>query len=253
MYPTFASLLASQLSAAVPSPQLNVIKHLKDRFPESQHLTVLAGWDGQFPLSAYLASISVRPSIVEAETHSVVKFSKGTRTLYFDAIAGVSTFSYDTIEFRLFKASWTVDRQEYNLYHLVFPGVDDSVGQKLMTEVYIWANELRDEIWVFEGGGWQKNRQLFKAVQAASWDDVVLDEKFKESLRRDTQTFFSSKDAYDSLGVTWKRGILLLGPPGNGKTESIKALLKETKEVSPLYVKSFTTRFVCPFASDSYY
>lgn len=36
-------------------------------------------------------------------------------------------------------------------------------------------------------------------------------------------------------------GLLLLGPPGNGKTESIKVLLKESGQAA-LYVKSFTTQ-----------
>ncbi|KIP02821.1 hypothetical protein PHLGIDRAFT_59041, partial [Phlebiopsis gigantea 11061_1 CR5-6] len=112
----------------------------------------------------------------------------------------------------------------------------------LAEAVFRWSHELKEEIWVFEGGGWRKNKKLYRAVQSASWDDVVLEDEFKEGLRRDTRTFFASQAAYDSLGITWKRGILLLGPAGNGKTESIKALLNETKGVSPLYVKSFTTR-----------
>ncbi len=61
----------------------------------------------------------------------------------------------------------------------------------------------------------------------------------------DTQTFFESRTFYGELGIVWKRGILLLGPPGNGKTESIKALLRESGQKA-LYVKSFTTQGVSP-------
>ena len=106
----------------------------------------------------------------------------------------------------------------------------------------IWATSLHDQIWVFDQR-WFKDASFFAEIQKANWDDVILDDKFKDGLRRDTKTFFASKPAYASLGITWKRGILLLGPPGNGKTESIKALLKEAPYPA-LYVKSFTTQRV---------
>jgi len=140
----------------------------------------------------------------------------------------------------VYKVTWHFERQSYYFYDIISEGDSDAAGQKLAADVYEWANSLKKEIWVFQNGSWRKSKALYKSIEATSWDDIVLDESFKESLRRDTETFFSSQDVYKSLGITWKRGILLLGPPGNGKTESIKALLHETPH-SILYVKTIAT------------
>ncbi|KAK3618873.1 hypothetical protein LTR56_024387 [Elasticomyces elasticus] len=100
-----------------------------------------------------------------------------------------------------------------------------------------WSNE----IYVFDRGCWQKNEELWKSVQSASWNDVILDPVMKNTLINDVQGFFDSRAVYEEVHVPWKRGIIMHGTPGCGKTISIKALMHslEEKNVASLYVKSF--------------
>ena len=72
----------------------------------------------------------------------------------------------------------------------------------------------------------------------ASWSDVILDAELKRQLQKEYQSFFASERIYKDLGVPWKRGIIFLGPPGNGKTISLKAIMKDSG-VPTLYAKTF--------------
>ncbi|KAL8918101.1 MAG: hypothetical protein Q9208_007541 [Pyrenodesmia sp. 3 TL-2023] len=98
------------------------------------------------------------------------------------------------------------------------------------------------EIWVYEGGYWRKSKRLWKSVQASSWDDVILTEDLKKRIRNDLEGFFRRKSDYKAFGVPWKRGIIVHGLPGNGKTLSIKASMQCLSTLDPpihsLYVKS---------------
>jgi len=70
---------------------------------------------------------------------------------------------------------------------------------------------------------------------------VILKEQFKKALKKDVYGFFASEAIYKELAIPWKRGIIMYGPPGNGKTISIKTIMKTCDEAGflPLYVKSF--------------
>ncbi|GIZ49736.1 hypothetical protein CKM354_001276300 [Cercospora kikuchii] len=113
------------------------------------------------------------------------------------------------------------------------------VTDELIRAVGGWL--LDGVVWVYDGY-WYQDKKLFQQVQKATWDKVILDENMKTELTEVSEKFFSSRDVYDDLGVPWKRGLLFHGPPGNGKTISIKALmhtlLNRKEPIPTLYVKS---------------
>ncbi|KAM7214391.1 putative ATPase [Rhypophila decipiens] len=115
----------------------------------------------------------------------------------------------------------------------------------LILDVGKWGNELHDEIWVYDNGGWRKNAELFQSVKNATWEAVILDEKMKKALINDHSTFFDARATYAKLKVPWKRGIIYYGPPGNGKTISIKAMMHtlyaREDPVPSLYVRNFVS------------
>jgi hypothetical protein len=112
------------------------------------------------------------------------------------------------------------------------------LAERFFTAVCAWCGEIRSEILVFAGGQFYKDEALYEDIKSASLDKIILRDRMKEDIAGDLRDFFGAKAMYAQYGIPWKRGVLFLGPPGNGKTLTVKALLN-TLECPCIYVKSF--------------
>lgn len=120
--------------------------------------------------------------------------------------------------------------------------VSEQLTQGLIHAAGKWTNDLHEEIWVYDSGYWQKSKALYDSIRNASWDSVIMDPERKKAVIDDHMRFFDSRQDYERLKVPWKRGLIYYGPPGNGKTISIKAMMNQLyhlKDPIPtLYVRS---------------
>jgi SpoVK/Ycf46/Vps4 family AAA+-type ATPase len=153
---------------------------------------------------------------------------------------GILSFTYGGIAYTVYKATIiNPDRSGMELYDLVFNAPNSEPGETLASAVYAYSlSTPHARMWEYQFGDWEPNDDISAAVHNSDWDGIILPTEIKEGLRNDVKRFFAGKEKYKALQVPWKRGILLLGPPGNGKTESIRALLKESEQPG-LYVKTF--------------
>ncbi|OGO04778.1 MAG: hypothetical protein A2Y91_06590 [Chloroflexi bacterium RBG_13_54_8] len=70
-------------------------------------------------------------------------------------------------------------------------------------------------------------RIRFLNLASRSWDSVVLASEVKAEIRANTVEFLNKRDLWSRYGMPLKRGLLLAGEPGTGKTAICKAVLAE--------------------------
>jgi hypothetical protein len=64
-----------------------------------------------------------------------------------------------------------------------------------------------------------------RRVGRFTWDDLVLSDSVVQLIRKDFETFLEREQWFQANRLPFRRGYLFHGPPGNGKTSVIRAML----------------------------
>lgn len=101
---------------------------------------------------------------------------------------------------------------------------DRHLFTELLTEAHGRAqkqNEGRTVIYTSFGPEW---RPFGQPRRKRPLESVILAEGVKERLMNDIKDFLGSSSWYNDRGIPYRRGYLLYGPPGSGKSSLIQAL-----------------------------
>ncbi|KAM0023264.1 putative ATPase, AAA-type, core, AAA-type ATPase domain-containing protein [Helianthus debilis subsp. tardiflorus] len=86
-------------------------------------------------------------------------------------------------------------------------------------------NKRTVKLFTHEGSYWKS----VKLDHPATFEMVAMDPGVKEMLVKDLDRFLERRDYYRKVGKAWKRGYLLNGPPGTGKSSLVAAIANYLK------------------------
>ena len=112
------------------------------------------------------------------------------------------------------------------------------IAEDFFGAVCEWSCEVHGEILVYHDGYFRKDKRLFNSIKSATFENLILPAALKQQIQNDFQQFFTSREVYERYQIPWKRGAIFIGPPGNGKTHTLKALINQLGQPC-LYVRSF--------------
>lgn len=231
-------LMIKALSLPTSAIAYHVSQELATLFPEK---AMIEGSDCSFNLEAYTYA---QKCTIEQKTvlhnQTATGWNGMEQCLYKSAVNTWFEVAWQGQTLEVLLMSWSEGYGGVRYYWILAD--TQEMAESFFVAVCEWNSEIRDEVLVFEEGYWNKSAELFEAIQSANFDNLILRGTLKQDIQDDIAHFFASRHTYEAYNVAWKRGVLFIGAPGNGKTHTVKALINKMQKPC-LYVKSLSARY----------
>lgn len=97
--------------------------------------------------------------------------------------------------------------------------VDDENNAWTKRKVISAIKKVSKKLYKFE------NKKRLENMKSDAFDKIFLEGDKLEDIKMEVDNFLSSQKLYSQeLKLPWKRGLLFVGPPGNGKTSLLRAI-----------------------------
>lgn len=132
---------------------------------------------------------------------------------------------YVTVSRNKEESRWSMDKSTLTI--TIF-SCDRSILDTLILEAREkWMSARDDKIDIYASERYGNEWSHVASRPKRSLNSIVLDEGIKELLLDDARDFMKSKQWYADRGIPFRRGYLLYGAPGSGKTSIIHSLAGE--------------------------
>lgn len=202
---------------------------------------VLDGIGEPFDLEAFAREGKCEVALAADEHAQIATSWSRARGLSSAVVNGVHDVRWDGHSLRVVDGKWMEGAYKDVSVSLVVADTM-AVARSFAQAVCAFGNDPGRTVLRFTAGCWSRSAELFDAVQAASFDDLFLAGDLKQQILSDFSSFIGARAEYERYGVPFKRGVLFVGPPGNGKTHCLRALMKFLA-IPCLYVQSFKSRY----------